>query len=142
MTATTEMILVLGMIILGMLFLPIAAQFIGSESESIIAGTQENLAEEVSDHITAITGQRNEHIAVTYDPPVDQYVLTITENRIIQADVPGTGTQSAATGEVYLENNQIQDADSICIIKNGNAVGLREGPCCESGSSGFPEKRP
>lgn len=141
LTATSEMILVLGMILIGLFFLPIAGQFIGGEATGIMGGIEENLATEMSDRITHLAGQRNERSAVTYEPPVSQYELEISDNREITVDVPGVDTQTATLEDVYMEDTSIENADSLCIIRNYNLYGIQEGPCCPDGSD-FPEERP
>lgn len=129
LSSTSEILLVLGIVIAAIAFLPIAAQVIGSQSDAVMANQQAEIVRDVSERIETVTSHGAQSIAFTYRPPVEQYVLTVKEHNTIAVKLPNTDTQAASIQDVYIENTQIQNAEAICIQREAETVTLTEGVC-------------
>lgn len=129
LSSTAEILLVLGVVILAIGFLPVATKVIGSQAQSVSADQQREIAMDLSDRIATVTSHATQNITVTYRPPVQQYVLTVKEQDTIAVQLPNTETQSTTIQDVTIENTQIEDADAICIRRYEDTVRLTEGVC-------------
>jgi hypothetical protein len=129
LSSTSEILLVLGIVIAAIAFLPIAARVIGSQTGSVMSNQQSEIASDVASRIGSITSHGTQRIAVTYRPPVEQYVLTVQEQDTITVQLPNTETQSMTLSDVTIENTQIENAEAICISRDQATVRLTDGVC-------------
>lgn len=131
MTVTSETIMLLGLILIAMALLPSVLNIIGSEGEGVVEGYQDRIAEDITVTATKLAHQRNDYIAITYEPPAAQYVLTVENNTQLTVTVPGGDTYTAAVTEVLLEDTRIENAEELCITKNSStdAITIEEGTC-------------
>lgn len=129
LSSTAEILLVLGIVIAAIAFLPIAARVIGSQSQSVMSNQQSEIANDIASRIGSITSHGTQQIAVTYRPPVEQYVLTVKEQNKLTVKLPNTKTQAMTLTDVNIENTQIENAAAICISRNKDLVTLSDGVC-------------
>lgn len=131
LTVTSEMIMVLGLILLAFALLPVVLDVVGSEGEGAVEGHQDRIAESVVAQATKIAYQQNDYTAITYEPPVTQYVLTVKNNTQLTVTVPGGDTYTAEMTEIQIADTRIEDAEQLCIVKNSSrdAIAIDEGAC-------------
>lgn len=131
LSVTSEMVMLLGLLLLALAMLPAVGNVIGSESETVSAGMQDRIAADIGAHVTKLAHQQDDYIAVTYEPPVDQYTLIVENNTRLTVTVPGADTYTASFQDVLIADVRITDADALCIIKErgDDLVSIQDGAC-------------
>jgi hypothetical protein len=127
MTITSEIVMGIGMITLGVIFSLISSQIIAGQQSNILGGAQNEMAAELQQNIELVQGFEDT-TKISYTPPVDLYTIEVREGDIV-LDIEGEETANFGTQSVKIQDTNIEDSDELCIIKNSTQVKISQKSC-------------
>lgn len=130
MSVISEAILLIGVILIGLLFFVIAGDMLGHQAETVFATAERNIAEEIKDRANTLEGFKGVS-RTNYHPGVSQYTLEVRQSSILEVQVEGRDVHTAEFQDVRLVDTAVENEDTLCIEREGDAVEITGGACDE-----------
>lgn len=135
-TVIAEALLAIGVIGIAIMFALVAGNVIGFESGSFFSTSQRTMVDDISTRIERVQGY-NGTTSIRYDPPSEQYVLTVQQHSTLTVRLPNRDLGSRQVEDVNVSNVRIEDARSLCIRGGGGRATISAGNCTGARLSEF-----
>jgi len=129
-SAVSEALLALGVIVVSVMFVLVASNIVSFQTERATLAGQRKLPENLRTMIETMKSMDGE-VYHTYEPEQDIYRLDVQDGAFLTVQTPGDASNYSEfiSEPIEIENGYIEDADSICIKKQGSEYILAEGEC-------------
>lgn len=136
MSIMTEVILVIGILLVAGAFLTVTGDILGQQTSQVLTGEQRNIADDIASRINTMEGFKGE-TTVNYQPGIQQYTLHVKENSVVEVQLPNKKVSTTRFENLHLENTVIENEETICIHRDGTDVSFTPGNCTTVDLSNF-----
>lgn len=135
-TIISEALLAVGIIMVSIAFVFVGGNIVSLQAEGLFSSTEERMPQEISRTINQLPNT-GEGFSTSYESEIGTYTLSVQNGRTINVDIPGEERSSSSLTDYRIEKIRIENAETICIEKEGRNVNLTAGKCSENELSDF-----